>query len=80
MRLSKKSSISLFLALFGSRFAVSAIQYCRLKFLNHSGWKHAKVRGLPHWFSVLARGEFGWRKVWQGQVYRQFFFAGLPPR
>nr|WP_321384461.1 hypothetical protein [uncultured Vibrio sp.] len=31
-------------------------------------------------FSVLARGEFGWRKVWQGQVYRQFFFAGLPPR
>ncbi|EHK2880985.1 hypothetical protein J7H88_000532 [Vibrio parahaemolyticus] len=48
--------------------------------MNHSGHKHAKVRGLPHWLSELVRGEFGWRKVWQGQAYRQFFFACLPPR
>ncbi len=49
---------------------MSAIQHCRLKFLNISNRKHAKVRGLPHWFLVQVGGEFYWLKVWQRQVNR----------
>ncbi|EGR0637666.1 hypothetical protein E5T98_22810, partial [Vibrio vulnificus] len=55
---------------FAIRFSISAIQHCRLKFLNIFNRKHAKVRGLPHWFSLSVGGEFRWLKVWKGQVNR----------
>ncbi|KOR93695.1 hypothetical protein LO82_22305 [Vibrio vulnificus] len=38
--------------------------------------KHAKFRGLPHWFSVLVGGEFHWHQVWKGQANRSFRFCG----
>ncbi|WP_025507147.1 hypothetical protein [Vibrio parahaemolyticus] len=38
--------------------------------------KHAKVRGLPHWFSDPVRGSLAGLKVWKGQVYRGLAFVG----
>ncbi|WP_229652194.1 hypothetical protein, partial [Vibrio parahaemolyticus] len=37
--------------------------------------KHAKVRGLPHWVSVLVGAELHWLKVWKGQVSRSFRYC-----
>ncbi|HAS8264314.1 TPA: hypothetical protein I7679_22940 [Vibrio vulnificus] len=57
MRLSKKSSISLFLALFGSRFSLSANQHCRPKFLNYSGRKTCQ----NSWVASLVFSVGSWR-------------------
>ncbi len=50
-------------------FSVSANQHFRLKSLNHSNRKHAKVREVASLKIVFGRGRFFGPKVWKGQVY-----------
>ncbi|CAK4074050.1 hypothetical protein VDT1_3179 [Vibrio sp. 16] len=57
------------------RFSKSAIQDCRLKFLNPPAVKHANVPGLSYWFLESVSGEFHWLKRGEGKSTEVFEFA-----
>ncbi|ENK2095535.1 hypothetical protein AB3A53_004467 [Vibrio vulnificus] len=80
MRLGKNLLLVSFSLSLAIGFSVSAIQYCRPKFLNHSGRKTCQSSWVASLGLGAGYGWFRWRKVWQEHVYRQFFFAGCSTR